>query len=126
VAGTVITLSGPPPTPVSAIIARLTGDAPADAVLRTAAQLAVAYGVELVVDAGARLPRGVASVIRELRDHGLVVREESVEIGSGATLVVAGDTSADVVVRTGADGIGETPAQWVPRLHQEATQVTRG
>jgi K+:H+ antiporter len=130
VPGQVITILGPPPTPVRAIIARLTDDARADAVLPTAAQLAVAYRVDLVVDAGPRVPRGVASVIRELRDHGLVVREESVDDESGTTLVVAADSGsgADVVVRTGA---GETPAQWVPRLFamaddQEATQVTRG
>jgi K+:H+ antiporter len=128
VPGTVITLTGPHPTPVRAIIARLTGDADADAVLRTSAQLASGYGAELVVDAGPRVPRGVASTIRELRRHGLAVREESVDSDSGTTLVVAAGTSAgaDVVIRTGADEIGETPAQWVPRLHQEATQVSNG
>ena len=127
VPGHVVTLSGPPPGPVRAIIARLTDDTRADAVLPAAAQLAVAYRVELVVDAGPRVPRGVASVLRELRDHGLAVREESMDGESGTALVVAADnrSGADVVVRAGA---GETPAQWVSRLFddQEATQVTRG
>jgi nucleotide-binding universal stress UspA family protein len=119
VPGTVITLMRPPPAPVRAIIARLTDDAPA--VLRTAARLASSYGVELIVESGPRLPRGVASTIRELRDHGLVVREEPVDSGSGDTLVVAAETSAgaDVVIRGGADEL------WIPS-DREATQVTRG
>ena len=50
---TLITVVAPPPTQVCAIIARITGDTHATAALRAAAQLAVAYGVELVVDAGA-------------------------------------------------------------------------
>jgi hypothetical protein len=133
VPGNVITLTGPPSTPVRAIIARLTGDALADAVLATAAQLAMAYQAELVIDAGPRVPRSVASIIRELRDHGLVVREETLDSDFGATLVVAADAlaGADVVIRADADQIGETPARWMPLFltmadDQETTQVTRG
>ncbi|MGW4942077.1 cation:proton antiporter [Actinoplanes sp. NPDC004185] len=137
---TVITLAGPPLAPVCAIIARITGDASANAVLRTAAELASAYGVELVVDAGPRVSRSVAAALRELRRHGVAVRAEPADSDSGAALVVAaaggpgdGPDGAHVVVRTGADQVEETPAQWVPRLRSpagigsdgEATQVTR-
>lgn len=106
-----VTLTGRPPTQVNAIIARLIGDAPA--ILRTAAHLATSYGVELVVESGPRLPGGVTSMIRELRDHGLVVREEPVESDSQGALVVAGDTSAGahVVIRTDADPRRPTAAQ---------------
>ena len=131
---TMITLTGPPPAPVCAIIARFTGDAHANAVLRTAAQLASAYGVELVVDAGQRPSRSVAGTIRELRRNGMLAAPATPDLP--AALVVADSSdggAAHVVVRTGTDEPGEAPAQWVPRLatradirsEEEATQVTR-
>ncbi|MEU8234440.1 hypothetical protein AB0C12_33040 [Actinoplanes sp. NPDC048967] len=121
---TVIMLAGPPPAPVCAIIARITGDASANAVLRAAAEPASAYGVELVVDAGLRQCRGGPA------------RAAPPWCGCAAEpAVVAGDGSdgAHVVVRPGADQVEETPAQGVPRLRSpagigsdgEATQVTR-
>ncbi|MCA2216427.1 cation:proton antiporter domain-containing protein [Jidongwangia harbinensis] len=131
---TAITLTGPPPAAPRAVIARFTGGAHADAVLRTAAQLASAYRVGLVVEAGPGMPRGVAATVRELRRSGLAVRDTVAHDGSGAALVVAADGSAGahVEVRAGTDGAGETPAQWIPRLRnpaagpaeREATQVT--
>jgi hypothetical protein len=132
---TVIAVTGPQPAPVCAIIARFTGDAHANAVLRTAAQLASAYGVELFVDAGRRTSRSVAATVRELDRHGVVVRTATTGSGPEAALVVAADRAdgVHVVVRAGTDEAEETPAQWVPRLRtpadvpseQEATQVTR-
>ncbi|MFI7541929.1 cation:proton antiporter [Actinoplanes sp. NPDC049599] len=145
---TVVTLTGPPPAAVREIIARFTGDTHADAVLRTAAQLASAYGVELVVDAGGRVSRSVAGTVRELRRQGLTVNlvastagggpQVSVgdrggpgPVGSGSALVVAAEAAqgAHIVVRTGSDG---APAQWMTglrgpvddRSEEEATQVT--
>jgi hypothetical protein len=135
VAVTVVVLVGPPPEPVCAIIARFTGDAQAQVVLRVAAQLATAHGVELVVDAGPRAARVVAPIVRELQRHGVVVRPSLEDGGNGAALVVAADRAegVHVVVRGGTDEVPETPAQWVPRLRspadvpseQEATQVTK-
>jgi Kef-type K+ transport system membrane component KefB len=140
---TLITMVGPPPTPVCAIIARITGDTHATAALRVAAQLASAHGVELVVDAGPRLPRGVAAAIRQLDRHGIAVRVGSGYGGSGAgaaLVVVAehggptdGSDGTQVAVRTGSDQVEVDPAQWAARLsatadvtsEEEATQVKR-
>jgi hypothetical protein len=95
---TVVTLTGPPPAAVHEIIARFRRDADANAVLRTAAQLAAGYGVELVVDSGSRVSRGVAAAVRELRRHGVAVRVSAGDRGglggpaaSAAPAASAGD-----------------------------------
>jgi hypothetical protein len=125
VPGTLITVVGPRPSAVCAIIARIIGDTHADAVLRTAAQLASARGAELVVDAGPRVPRGVSAAILELVRRGFAVRVGSAGDGSvpGAALVVAADRDGSpgdgsdgthVFVRSGPEHTGT--AHWVALL----------
>ncbi|GAA2714078.1 cation:proton antiporter [Actinoplanes palleronii] len=127
-AGTVISLAAALPAPPGAVIARLTGATRADAVLRTAAELAAAYQVALVVDAEPPVARSLAATVRELRRHGLTVREGLGDGESDGAMVVAADSRAGANVVVLADaGTGAAPAKWASRLgtpNQEATQVT--
>ncbi|BCJ58793.1 cation:proton antiporter [Micromonospora endophytica] len=127
--GTVITLAATPPAPTGVVIARLTGDTRAEAVLRTAAELAAAHQVTLIVDAEPPVTRRLAATVRELRRHGLTVREGSDDVEAAGALVVAADSTAgaNVVVRASIGEAGKAPEPWASRLgtsdDKEATQV---
>ncbi len=117
---TLITVVAPPPTQVCAIIARITGDTHATAALRAAAQLASAYGVELVVVAGPRLPRGVAAAVRQLGRHGIAVRvaPQHGMPGPDAALVVSaehGGLADGSTAPMWPCGPGRTRSRWTRR-----------
>jgi hypothetical protein len=108
---------GEVPAEWSAIGVRLPrGDASADAVLQTAAALALAHGAIITVDTGGRPSRRASAAVEELNRRGL-----RAGFGTGPVdgLQVATD-DAHIMVRAEADAALEEPAEWVAALPEPA------
>jgi Kef-type K+ transport system membrane component KefB len=123
-----VTVDAVPSHPVGTILARVDGDHYVDATLRVAAQLAAARDAELVVDAGRRVPRGVAATVRELERHGVRVRLGADRPADALVVVADGGAAGDgahLRVRAAGDAGRDDPAGWVARLAVRRDRAVR-
>ena len=109
-----------PPVPWTEVVVRAGSGPDWEAAAQVAAQLAAAQGVELVFESVGRPARRLASLVEELRRHGIVARAAQSETGPGG-LVVRADNDPDdgvahLAVRSERDPSPLTPDEWVPAL----------